>query len=126
MRTLLAVLQVAVALGLLNVWLLRAGRRTAYRGADAASMAEEFAAYGLPRGFMYLIGALKVAAAVLLIVGLWVPAVIVPTALLVCALMLGALVMHLKVGDPVRKSLPALLVLAASLAIALGTAYRAR
>ncbi len=124
MRTLLAVLQIAVALGLLNVWLLRASQRTAYRGGNAGSMGEEFAAYGLPGWFMYVIGSLKVAAAVLLIVGLWVPVVVVPTALLVCALMLGALAMHLKVGDPVQKWLPALLVLAVSLAIALGTIYR--
>lgn len=124
MRTLLAVLQIAVALGLLNVWLLRASQRTAYRGGNAGSMGEEFAAYGLPGWFMYVIGSLKVAAAVLLIVGLWVPVVVVPTALLVCALMLGALAMHLKVGDPVQKWLPALLVLALSLAIVLGTIYR--
>ncbi len=126
MRTLLAVLQIAVALGLLNVWLLRARQRTAYRGGNAASMGEEFAAYGLPEWFMYLIGFLKVGAAVLLIVGLWAHVVVVPTALLVCGLMLGALAMHLKVGDPVQKSLPAMVLLAASLAVALGTIYRAR
>lgn len=126
MRTLLAVLQIAVALGLLNVWLLRARQRTAYRGGNAASMGEEFAAYGLPEWFMYLIGFLKVGAAVLLIVGLWAPVVVVPTALLVCGLMLGALAMHLKVGDPLQKSLPAVVLLAASLAVALGTIYRAR
>lgn len=126
MRTLLAVLQIAVALGLLNVWLLRARQRTAYRGGNASSMAGEFAEYGLPEWFMYAIGFLKVAAAVLLIIGLWAPVVIVPTALTICALMLGALAMHLKVGDPVRKSLPASLLLAACLAIALGTIYRSR
>jgi len=126
MRTLLAVLQIAVAPGLLNVWLLRARRRTAYRGGTAASMGEEFAAYGLPGWFMYVIGFLKVGAAVLLIVGLWAPVVVVPTALLICGLMLGALAMHLKVGDPVQKSLPAVVLLAASLAIALGTIYRER
>lgn len=121
MRMIVAVLQIAVALGLLNVWLLRTGRSTAYRGGGAASMREEFAAYGLPDWFMYVIGFLKVAAATLLIVGLWVPAVVVPTALLICALMLGALAMHLKIGDPIRKSLPALVVLALSAAIVLGS-----
>jgi len=35
------------------------------------------------------------------------------------ALMIGALVMHLKVKDPLRKSLPALLLLVLSLSIAL-------
>ena len=123
MRTLLAVLQFALAFGLLNVWLLRARRRTAYRGGNAATMGEEFAAYGLPEWFMYLVGFLKVAAAVLLIAGLWVPVVVGPTALMVCALMLGALAMHLKVGDPIGKSMPALLVLAVSLTIALGAYY---
>jgi hypothetical protein len=121
MRTLLAVLQIAVALGLLNVWLLRARQRTAYRGGSATSMSEEFATYGLPEWFMYVIGFLKIAAAGLLIVGLWVPQVVVPTALLIFGLMVGALAMHLKVGDPIQKSVPALLVLATSVAIALGT-----
>ena len=124
MRTLLAVLQVAVALGLLNVWLLRARQRTAYRGASAASMGEEFAAYGLPNWFMYVVGVLKIAGAVLLIAGLWAPVVVVPTALMICALMLGALAMHLRVGDPVQKSMPALLVLALSLVIAMAPLYR--
>ena len=126
MPTLLAGLQVAVALGLLNVWLLRASRRTAYRGGDAASLREEFAAYGLPEWFMYIIGVLKIAAAVLLIVGLWAPVVVLPTALTLCALMLGALAMHVNVGDPLRKSLPALLLLSASLIIATGAIYRSR
>ena len=89
-------------------------------------MGEEFAAYGLPSWFMYVIGFLKVAAAGLLVVGLWVPIVVLPTALMICILMLGALSMHFKVGDPLQKSLPAFLVLAASVTIALGTMYRTR
>jgi hypothetical protein len=36
---------------------------------------------------------------------------------LVAVLMLGAVAMHLKVGDPLRKALPAALVLAMSAAI---------
>lgn len=124
MRILLAVLQVAVALGLLNVWLVRARQGTAYRGGSATSMREEFAAYGLPDWFMYAIGVLKVSAAILLIVGLWVPDVVLPTALLVCVLMLGALSMHLKIGDPLQKSLPAIIVLALSTGIVLGAMNR--
>lgn len=50
--------------------------------------------------------------------------VVVPTALMICALMLGALAVHLKVCDPVQKWLLALLVPAVSLAIALCTIYR--
>ena len=117
MRTLLIVLQLAVALGLLNVWLLRFNRSTAYRGGDASSMREEFARYGLPLWSMWLIGVLKVGAALCLIAGLWLPFLVLPAAVLISALMIGALAMHLKIRDPLKKSLPALLVLAASVCI---------
>jgi uncharacterized membrane protein YphA (DoxX/SURF4 family) len=117
MRIVVSVLQVIVALGLLNVWLLRFNRKTPYRGGDAGSMQEEFAAYGLPAWSTYLVGALKVGAAICLIVGLWIHSLVFPAALLICLLMVGALAMHLKVRDPLKKSLPALLVMALSLTI---------
>jgi hypothetical protein len=60
----------------------------------------------------YLVGGLKVVAGLALIVGIWVPTLVRPAALLVAALMVGAIAMHLKVKDPVRRSLPALAVLA--------------
>ena len=110
-------LQTVVALGLLNVWLLRANSPTNYRGGEARSLEEEFATYGLPRWFYYVVGALKLGSAVVLLVGLWVPEVVVPAAAVVVALMLGALAMHVKVKDPVIKSLPAFLMLAMGAAI---------
>ena len=119
MQTILAILQIVAALGLLNVWLLRARRQTAYRGGTATSIQDDFAAYGLPAWFVWVIGTLKVGAAVLFIVGLWIPAVIVPAGLLICVLMFGALSMHVKIGDPVKKSMPALLMLGISIAIVL-------
>lgn len=118
MKTIVVILQIAAALGLLNVWLLRYNRPTAYRGRDAGSMQEEFAAYGLPAWFTYVIGALKVGSALALIAGIWIPAVVLPAAALISVLMLGALVMHGKVGDPLRKSLPALGMLLLCLGIA--------
>ena len=42
------VLQLILALGIVNVWLLRSGRATAYRGGNASNLKSEFAAYGLP------------------------------------------------------------------------------
>lgn len=104
-------LQGVVAVGLLNVWLLRAGSATSYRGGDARSLREEFEAYGLPDFFFYLIGALKIGSAFLLIAGVWIDALVLPSAALVAVLMLGALVMHVKVNDPLVKSLPAFLML---------------
>ncbi len=109
--------QIIVSLGLLNVWLIRFNRPTAYRGGNARSMKEEFAVYGLPPFLVYLVGGLKVSAALLLLVGIWLSWVVTPAAVLVSALMTGAFFMHLKVGDPFLKAVPALSVLALSLLI---------
>lgn len=115
--TISVVIQVVVALGLLNVWLVRAGSVTSYRGGDAQSLREEFAAYGLPDFFFYLVGGLKIVSAILLIAGIWFEALVLPAAATVAALMVGALVMHVKVKDPAMKSLPAFLMLVMSAAL---------
>jgi hypothetical protein len=117
MQTVLLVLQVVVALGLLNVWLLRFGRATSYRGGNAQSMRDEFAVYGLPAGAMYAVGTLKVLAAICLLAGIWLHVLVFPAAAVVAVLMVGALAMHVKVHDPLVKSLPATSVLALCLAI---------
>jgi hypothetical protein len=106
-------LQVIVALGLLNVWLVRAKASTAYRGGSAQSLKEEFATYGLPDWTFYVVGILKVGSAILLLLGIWVksPDLVRPPALIVAGLMVGALAMHAKVKDPLTKSLPALAML---------------
>lgn len=48
--SLTSALQLILALGLLNVWLLRARSATRYRGGEARSLSAEFEVYGLPRG----------------------------------------------------------------------------
>lgn len=111
MNTAIAALQIIVALGLLNVWLLRFNRSTAYRGGGARSMPEEFAAYGLPGWLVYVVGALKVGGALCLIGGIWFPSLVFPAALVIGFLMAGALTMHFKIGDPLKKSMPALFML---------------
>ena len=120
MRTVMIVLQLTAALGLLNVWLVRFNRPTGYRGADAHSMVEEFAAYGLPSWFAYLIGSLKIGAALALIAGIWQPGLVLPAAATISALMIGALAMHLRVHDALKKSLPAIGMLALCLVISWG------
>ena len=111
--------QIVIALGLLNVWLLRARRPTAYRGGDARNMKEEFEAYGLPGWFMGVVGFFKVSLAILLLVGIWYPPVTKPAAIGIALLMLGAVVMHLKVKDPIKKALPAFSLLVLSLIVSL-------
>ena len=113
------ILQVVIALGIFNVWFLRFNQRSAWRGASAANLKEEFAAYGLPTAALYLVGFLKVFCALLLLAAIWIPAVAMPAACLIALLMLGAVAMHAKIGDPLKKSLPAatLLVLSSLVAI---------
>lgn len=119
METLRIVLQVVIALGIANVWLVRPNRPTAYRGGGANSMKEEFAAYGLSEGAMRAIGAVKLLLAALLIVGIWVPVVVLPAAVIMAAMMLGAVAMHFKIKDAPIRALPALCMLCMSVAIAL-------
>lgn len=117
-----AVLQMVVGLGLLNVWIPRARSATAYRGGAATSLRSEFAVYGLPLAVFYVVGGLKLSAALVLIAGVFVELPVAVGAAVVAALMVGAVGMHVKVGDPLRKAAPATVMLAMSSAIVLLTA----
>ncbi len=111
------ILQCIVALGLLNVWVVRSRTATAFRGGSAKSLPEEFGVYGLPAWSCYVVGGLKIGSAALLIAGLWTVSLVPIAASVVAVLMVGALAMHAKVKDPAIKSLPAVLMLAMSVAI---------
>ena len=111
MPPLATILQVVIGLALLNVWLVRARSKTAYRGGDARTLKEEFAAYGLPEALFYVVGALKITAGVMLLADLWFPLPVQYAAGTVAALMVGSIAMHVKVKDPVVKSVPAILML---------------
>ena len=120
MHSIITFLQWVVALGLVNVWLLRFNRATGYRGGQARSMREEFAAYGLPAWSLLVVGTLKIAAAVALIAGAWFPQGVLPAAAVISVLMVGALAMHWRVQDSVKKYVPALAMLVMSLTIVVG------
>jgi len=109
--------QIVIALGLLNVWLLRAGKPSSWRGGSARNMKEEFEVYGLPSWFMRAVGFLKVTLAILLIAGIWLPAVTKPAVGVAAVVMAGAVAMHVKVKDPMMRSLPALALLVLSLVV---------
>ncbi len=110
-------LQIIIAIGLLNVWLVRFHKPTKYRGAGAGNMKQEFRAYGLPVWFMYVIGAAKLVIAAVIIIGLWVPVLVVPAAFVLGVLMIGAISMHAKVRDNIVRTIPAILMLAMSVGI---------
>jgi hypothetical protein len=118
MKWLVLVAQVVVALGIFDVWVLRLGKATGWRGGDARSLKEEFRVYGLPAWSMGVIGSLKILLAAGLVAGIWMPAVTRPAAAGLAVLMAGAVAMHFKVGDAARKSLPALCMLLLCLVVA--------
>jgi hypothetical protein len=121
MSTFIIVSQCIIALGIYNVWLLRMNRATAWRGGDAMNMEQEFHTYGLSPRFMHFIRVCKLTMATSLIVGIWYPPLTVFGALIMAALMSAAVAMHIKVRDPLRKSLPAASLLVLSLLVAFGT-----
>ncbi|MFT4901844.1 MAG: hypothetical protein ACI81V_001121 [Lentimonas sp.] len=108
-------IQIIISLGILNVWLLRAGKATDYRGGAAKTLKEEFAAYGLPVWVFFTVGTFKLMAALAIFIGIFIPGFTQPGAWVMCVLMIGALLMHLKVKDSIRKSVPAALMLLMSL-----------
>ena len=117
MNTVLKIIQIIMSLGLLNVWILRFSKMTPYRGGNSQSIKDEFMAYWLPNWFCYFIGFLKISSALLLIAGLWFSKLVLPVAILVNVLMAGAILMHLKIRDPLKKSFPAFLMLILSFII---------
>lgn len=74
-------------------------------------MQEEFEVYGLSRAMMFMVGTLKVIAAIVLVISIWYPFLAVPASAAMGFLMFGAIWMHLRVKDPLKKSLPAFLLL---------------
>lgn len=111
-------IQLIIALGILNVWLLRFGKTSSWRGGSAQNMKQEFAAYGLSPAVMVAVGFAKVSLAALLVAAIWLPVLTRPAALGLAVFMVGAIVMHFRIGDPLKKSLPAATVLALCLVLA--------
>ena len=119
MEYLVIAFKLIVGLSVLNVWLVRSKKSTAWRGGDAKTITEEFKTYGLPGWMVYVIGSVKVGLALLLLAAIYYPGVASYAAYGIAFLMMGAVLMHLKIGDPLKKSFPAFLFLVLSLAIAL-------
>lgn len=102
-----SIIQITVGILILNVWTIRAQKPTAWRGGDAKNMKEEFTAYGLPTWLMAIVGWLKIIFALMLISGVWISGLTKPAAAGLAVLMIGAIIMHAKIKDPVSKSYPA-------------------
>jgi hypothetical protein len=118
MSQILVICQLVIAFGIFNVWLLRAQRPTPYRGGNARNMEEEFRVYGLSTNCMKIVRAFKLFFAALLVLGYWWPTLTLVGGLGMACLMGAAVFMHMKVRDPIRKSLPAASLLLLSILVA--------
>ena len=117
MKLLSKILSLIVGLTVINVWLFRSGKETAYRGGDAASLMDEFVVYGLGDYFL-TIGIIKVGLAILLILSLYFQKLRLISASGIGLMMLVAIFMHFSVGDELIKSMPASVMLISCIIIA--------
>jgi hypothetical protein len=119
MEYVISIIKIVIAASILNVWLFRFKQSTVWRGGNAANMKQEFEAYGLPVYLMYVIGGLKVVLALALLASIYFIKLEEPAAFGLAILMLGAIGMHMKISDPIKKSVPAIIFLVLSLIVAL-------
>ena len=115
----LSVFQAVIGLSVLRVWLLNFNKPTKWRAGNAISMREEFEVYGLPDWTLYMVGFLKVAFSVGLLAGIWLPELVVTSAAGIAFFMFFAILMHIRVKDPIVKSIPAITFLTLSISIIL-------
>lgn len=118
MNQLAIIIQLVIALGVFNVWVLRAGKPSRWRPEGARDMAEEFRRYGFPDWVRKLVGAAKLLLAAALVAGIWYPPLAAAAGLAMAGLMAVAVGAHLRVGDPLPKSLPSFALLVLSLFVA--------
>lgn len=103
--------QILIALGIVNVWILRRNQPTPFRPEGSEGIKDEFRRYGFPDWTWKAVGLTKLSLAALLLVGIAVPAVASIAAGAMAMLMVGAIGAHLRVSDPLVKSLPAFAML---------------
>ena len=113
----ITILKVITALGIFNVWILRYNKATEFRGGQAQNLKEEFETYGLKLWPMYIIGGIKISISILFIASLFIQKLTLLNysdfygAGIMSIIMIGAILMHLKVNDPMKKSIPAITML---------------
>ena len=111
-------LKLIVGLSILNVWLIQPNKPSKWRGGDATTITEEFSVYGLSKTFYYIVFAVKVGLAILLLVSIKYDIFSLYSSIGLAALLGGSIAMHLKVKDALFKSFPAFLFMVLNLVIA--------
>ena len=111
-------LKIIVGVSIINVWLIQPNNPSRWRGGDAKTIIEEFNVYGLSKTFYKVVFVVKVGLAILLLLSIKYDFLTLYSSLGLAALLLGSIVMHFKVKDPLMKSFPAILFMIMNLTIA--------
>ncbi len=117
MKYIKIILSLIISLTILNVWLIRFDSNSIYRGGEAKNMIQEFEEYGFNENIVYIVGFLKVSAALVLLLGIYYNKLIFPAALTISLFMISAVIMHFKVSDELIKFMPSSILLFSSLVI---------
>jgi hypothetical protein len=110
-------IKLIISLSVLNVWLLRANKPTPWRGASAKSLKDEFKAYGLSTGIMKAVGTIKILLALMILVSIFYQPIEIIGSIGMAVMMFGAIIMHIKIKDSLKRSLPAFIFLCLSLTL---------
>ncbi|WP_199621507.1 DoxX family protein [Paenibacillus alkalitolerans] len=105
------VLQVILALGFLMFGLMKI--------VGAKQMVQEFQRYGYSQGFRVFSGLIEVIGAVGMIVGIWKPQFAALAGILLAATMIGALITHIRMKDPVKNLGAPFILLILSIVVAI-------
>ena len=100
------VLQIAIALSILKVWVIQ------YNTIKA-----DFIAFNLPDWLRNFIGAVKILLSVGIIAGIWINWLAIYVSVMIAAIMVGAIIAHYFAGHTFKKSFEAVLVLMLCLAV---------
>ena len=96
------IFHVSIIIGIFYAWTIGYRKESKFRPGKARNMKEEFIVYGLPFWLMYATGTIKIISSVLLILGFFYPIFLKPVAAVLCLVMGGAVLMHLKIREDKR------------------------
>ena len=111
MKYLKVLLKLIVSFTIINVWTFRANKSSIYRGGESADLVSEFLSYGLSVNLMYLVGAIKVIAALLLFISVFFKKLEKIPLIIISIFMISAIYFHFSINDTLIKSFPAALML---------------
>lgn len=109
--TLSDVLQLVIGVSIVIIWVARTTVASAYRVGNAQTLSQEFTEAGLTQGVYQVMRVLKPIFAFLLVIGIVYKPFFIPCMTFTTLAMAGAVYAHVKVGDNIKKMLPAITLL---------------